>query len=126
VRAGGGVVWRDNGGVFEILLVHRGAQDDWTMPKGKPDRGESDEDCARREVEEETGLVCELQDEAGEVRYIDGYGRPKVARYWWMRPLHGEFAPDDEVDAVEWLALPDALARLTHAHDREFLANLRQ
>ena len=44
-----------------MLVVHRPAYGDWTFPKGKCERGESDEDCALREVEEETGLVCELE-----------------------------------------------------------------
>ena len=50
---------RDENGVREVVLVHRPAYDDWTLPKGKAYKGESDEDCALREVEEETGLRCE-------------------------------------------------------------------
>ncbi len=56
VRAAGGIVVRDG----RVLLVHRPKYDDWTLPKGKAEAGESDEDCALREVREETGLECEL------------------------------------------------------------------
>ena len=85
VRAAGGVVWRRaTDGEAEILLVHRPKYDDWTFPKGKCDAGEDDETCARREVEEETGLLCELGAELPSTEYIDPKGRPKVVRYWAM------------------------------------------
>jgi 8-oxo-dGTP diphosphatase len=107
VRAAGGLVVRDG----TVLLVHRPSYDDWSFPKGKCDDGESDAECALREVEEETGLRCELLDELGETRYRDGKGRPKVVRYWRMRALAGDFAPHDEVDEIRWVT-PDAAAEL--------------
>jgi 8-oxo-dGTP pyrophosphatase MutT (NUDIX family) len=58
IRAAGGVLIRPGGSGVEVLVVHRPKYDDWTFPKGKADRGESDEKCALREVEEETGLRC--------------------------------------------------------------------
>ena len=86
VRAAGGIVLRDRDGETEIVLVHRPKYDDWTLPKGKAHRGESDEDCALREVEEETGLRCELEGDPVDVSYHDSLGRPKVVHYWRMRP----------------------------------------
>jgi 8-oxo-dGTP diphosphatase len=56
VRAAGGVVWRTGTGQIELLLVHRPKYDDWSFPKGKCEDDEPDEDCALREIEEETGL----------------------------------------------------------------------
>ena len=58
VFAAGGVVCRQSGDTVEVLLVHRPRYDDWSLPKGKLDPGESFEDAALREVEEETGLRC--------------------------------------------------------------------
>jgi 8-oxo-dGTP pyrophosphatase MutT (NUDIX family) len=56
VRAGGGIVWRrGEGGVVEIVLVHRPVYDDWSFPKGKLQPGETEAHAALREVQEETG-----------------------------------------------------------------------
>lgn len=123
VRAAGGVVWREQDGAVDVLLVHRPAYDDWTFPKGKADRGESDEACALREVEEETGLTCLLDGELGETGYVDPKGRQKVVRWYAMRPLAGEFAPHREIDDARWLGMDEAAAALTYDRDRELLAH---
>lgn len=128
VRAAGGIVWRRSAdGEPEVLLVHRPRYDDWSLPKGKREPGESDESCARREVLEETGLRVELGDPLPDVRYEDHRGRPKVVRYWVMRPLDEPepFVPNDEVDEIRWCSLRDARKRLSYDHDRDLLAAVR-
>lgn len=121
VRAGGGVVWRhagDDAGRLELLLVHRPRYDDWTFPKGKCDAGESDEACAAREVEEETGLRCILGPELATTRYVDNQGRDKVVRYWTMTvEAQLDWAPGDEVDEQAWVPVDEVGARLTYARD---------
>jgi 8-oxo-dGTP pyrophosphatase MutT (NUDIX family) len=119
VRAAGGVVTRDgSSGRPEILLVHRPKYDDWTLPKGKAEPGESDEACAFREVEEETGLACELGEEVAVVEYEDAAGRPKRVRYFAMTPPDGvEAAPQNEVDAVDWFTRERALETLSYGRD---------
>ncbi len=124
VRAAGGVVWRPGPHGPEVLLVHRPRYDDWSLPKGKRDPGETDEECARREVEEETGLVCRLGAELAATRYRDRHGRPKVVRYWAMEVVGGTFAPNDEVDQIAWLELDPARRRLSYPHDRPVLDDL--
>lgn len=123
MRAAGGVVWRRPvAGEVEILLVHRQGRDDWTLPKGKVEPGESDENCAVREVEEETGLRCALGPEIGFVSYRDQRDRPKRVRYWGMKVDAGEAAPRHEVDAVRWVPLARAAGELTYPGDRALLA----
>jgi 8-oxo-dGTP diphosphatase len=107
-----------------VLLVHRPKYDDWTFPKGKADEDESDEHCALREVEEETGLRCSLDRELRSSSYRDSKGRPKHVRYWLMRPEAGAFTPTDEIDEVAWLTVPDAECRLTYERDRDVLAGV--
>lgn len=120
VRAAGGLVQRDG----KVLLVHRPKYDDWSFPKGKCDDGEGDEACALREVEEETGLRCELLDEIGTTSYRDAKGRPKTVRYWRMEAVEGEFVPQPEVDEIRW-ETPDAAAgMLTWSRDVPLLERL--
>ncbi len=120
VHAAGGIVERDG----LIAVVHRPRYDDWSLPKGKLDRGESSQEAALREVREETGLVCELGAELEQVRYRDLRGRPKTVRYWRMTVLEGEFAANEEVDELRWLTPADAAALLTYQHDRELVQAL--
>ena len=122
VRAGGGIV-RRRGPVelWEIVLVHRPRYDDWSLPKGKVITGETVDEAALREVEEETGFVCRLVRPFGEVTYRDGKGRVKGVWYWVMEVLTGRFAPSTEVDAMRWVTVPEALHLLTYPHDRGLL-----
>lgn len=127
VEAGGGVVVRRRAdGVPETLLVHRPKYDDWSLPKGKLDDGESHAAAALREVEEETGYQCRRGRELSDVRYRDHKGRPKRVRYWLMHPVDGEgrFAPFHEVDAIRWVPLGQADRALTHQHDRDLLVEV--
>ena len=128
VRAAGGIVIRRTPkGAWQVLLVHRPRYDDWSLPKGKADPGERDEETALREVEEETGLRCILGAPAGRTRYRDSKGRDKVVHYWLMEPesdvaaADGTFVPNDEVDAVRWCSVAEATSRLSYAHDRKLL-----
>src|SRR5438552_18007751 len=119
VRAAGGVVHRD----ATVLVVHRPRYDDWAFPKGKALDGESDEDCALREVYEETRLQCELERELSATTYIDANGRPKRVRWWLMRPAADDgFTPGEEVDELRWLTVGEAAELLTYELDRSLLA----
>jgi 8-oxo-dGTP diphosphatase len=122
VRAAGGVVWRRNkDGDLEVLLVHRPKYHDWSLPKGKLDEGESWEEAALREVEEETGFQVALADELPSTDYHDRFGRPKHVRYWVMDVRGGEFEPNREVDEVRWLPVAAAAEALSYARDRDVL-----
>jgi 8-oxo-dGTP diphosphatase len=122
VKASGGVVYRRANDGIEILLVHRPRYDDWSLPKGKLDRGESWEDAAIREVEEETGLRCALGHELSPVAYRDNKDRAKVVRYWLMEPAEAaEFEPNDEVDEMRWVEVAAAGSLLSYPHDAELL-----
>jgi 8-oxo-dGTP diphosphatase len=125
VAAAGGVVWRpaDEGGAaggIEVAVAHRPRYDDWSLPKGKLDRGEDLLTAAVREVGEETGLVVLLGRRSARTSYPVAQGTKRVD-YWLMRAVGGGFEPNDEVDQLRWL--PPAAARqlVTHEHDRAVL-----
>lgn len=124
VLAAGGVVWRMQGSSVQIVLVHRPRYDDWSLPKGKVDPGETDEEAALREVEEETTVRAMLGQELPETTYLDRSGSFKRVRYWAMTVLSGEPAGANEVDVAEWVELGEAGSRLSYPHDLAVLEAL--
>jgi 8-oxo-dGTP diphosphatase len=122
ILAAGGVVWRRDGdGRLEVAVIYRPKYDDWTLPKGKLDPGESFEEAALREVEEETGLRCKPLSELPHVSYLDRKARRKLVRYWLMEPLEGKFEPHGEVDELRWVTPAEADEQLTYPHDKQLV-----
>lgn len=121
VDAAGCVVWRTVSHGSEVLVVHRPRYDDWSLPKGKLDAGETFLDAAVREVEEETGCTGTIGTELAPVRYLDHKERDKIVRYWMMRADDSfdvtSFEPNDEVDQLAWMSLDEAKKVLTYEHD---------
>jgi 8-oxo-dGTP pyrophosphatase MutT (NUDIX family) len=119
------VVWRRLNGRVEIALCGRSSEGLWALPKGTPDPGESLEDTALRETEEETGLRVELGDKVGVIEYwfqADGYRWHKYVHHWLMQPTGGHLdAHDHEFDLVEWVPAGDAVARLTYENERRIV-----
>jgi 8-oxo-(d)GTP phosphatase len=128
IQAAGAVVWRGpvNGdgtpsGKTEVVLVHRPRYDDWSLPKGKVERGEHVLRAAVREVAEETGLRVVLGRALPESTYPVTGGMKRVS-YWAARCVESErFTPGDEVDQVDWLAVDEARQRLSYERDRWLL-----
>src|SRR6266446_3216411 len=123
VLAAGGIVLR--GGETPLIAVVRlRKRNEWVLPKGKLDDGETARDAAMREVVEETGHEVSVHEFLGTLVYESG-GRSKVVHYWRME-TNGEqlYELMDDVKAVEWLALDAAVERLSRAYERVFLANV--
>jgi 8-oxo-dGTP pyrophosphatase MutT (NUDIX family) len=122
IRAAGGLLWRDGARGRELAIVHRPRRRDWSLPKGKLERGEGFRAAALREVREETGHAARLLGFAGYTLYV-AKRRPKVVLFWHMAADGASaFEPSAEVDQVEWLAAADAIRRLTHPNERRLVA----
>ena len=120
VRAAGGVLWRPSPDGVEVALVHRPRYDDWSLPKGKLERGEHALAGALREVREETGSDAVAGRTLGSSSYRvlqNGHELPKTVRWWAMRARSGRFVPGDEVDELRWLGPRQAEALLTAGRD---------
>lgn len=107
----------------EVLIVHRPHHDDWSLPKGKLDKGETPDLTAVREVAEETGVTIRLSRPLPDIRYHVGE-RPKVVHWWLGIVLEDgteKRAADGEVDEVRWVRLEKARELLTYADEQELL-----
>jgi 8-oxo-(d)GTP phosphatase len=127
VLAAGAVLWRTNGAgaAPEIAIIHRPRYDDWSLPKGKVEPGETEPVTAVREVREETGFTAHLGRRLIAVSYPVEQGVKKV-RYWAARCVDGSFAPNDEVDELKWLPFGDAMQQLGYPHDRKVLRHFEK
>lgn len=123
VRAAGGLVMRVTPkGRIKVLVVHRPRYDDWGLPKGKLDPGETDEQAALREVLEETGYLCRIVAPLTETAHDTKRGLKTVA-WFAMKPLpvSAGFAPNDEIDEVKWLSPERAAAKVDYENDRNLI-----
>jgi len=119
--AGGVIVDTDAKGKMLVALIHRPHREDWSFPKGKLDPGETFEECALREVVEETGLTCRLDRFVGVTEYTHRKGRPKIVAYWLMSVESGEFTVNDEADEIRWCTIKEAMKLATYDRDIELL-----
>jgi 8-oxo-dGTP diphosphatase len=123
VLAAGGIVLRREKTPL-IAVVRLRKRDEWVLPKGKLDDGETPRDAAEREVLEETGHDVSVHEFLGTLVYESG-GRSKVVHYWRMETNGGQaYELMDDVRAVDWLPLDAAVERLSRTYERAFLANV--
>jgi 8-oxo-dGTP pyrophosphatase MutT (NUDIX family) len=121
IDAAGAVLWRPGPDeTVEIAVIHRPRYDDWSLPKGKTDPGETEPVTVVREVFEETGHRAHLGRRLHSVSYPIEQGTKRV-RYWAARSVGGEFTPGREVDELLWLPVSDATNKLSYEHDRKVL-----
>lgn len=123
ILAAGGIVLRRSE-TLRIAVVRLRKRNEWVLPKGKLDHGETARQAAEREVLEETGHAVQMHEFLGTLTYSSGAGG-KVVHFWRME---AEAAPSralmNDVKEVDWLPLEEALERLSRSHERAFLAEV--
>lgn len=127
VLAAGALLWREGRRGLEVLLVHRPRYDDWSIPKGKLDRGETFPAAAVREVEEETGYRVRLHRPLPTSVYLLPDGRTKIVQYWTATVRAKTAAgprSKGEIDETRWVRLKEAEKLLTRPTDQVPLAAL--
>ena len=129
VLAAGALAWREKGEGVQVLLVHRPRYDDWSIPKGKLDKGETFPAAAVREVAEETGYRVRLHRPLPASVYLLPDGRTKLVQYW-TATVRAKVAPGPqsrgEVDEVRWVPLDEAERLVTRQGDQVPLVTLRR
>lgn len=124
IKAAGGIIQRASERGDEVLIVYRKQEKDWTLPKGQVKDGESFQEAALREVEQETGCSCQLGSYLGTISYADN-GTPKVVMFWKMSVLQEKsVAENEEIGEAVWMQVPAAIQRLSHTQEKALLSHL--
>ena len=122
VPAAGAVLYRMDGHTPHCAVVHRPRYDDWSLPKGKVDAGESLPVTAVREIAEETGYTAALESRIGTTAYPVKENTRKEVTYWSALAHGGEFVPNSEVDDIRWLPVDRAKELVSYGLDRKILS----
>jgi 8-oxo-dGTP diphosphatase len=124
IKAAGGILQRSTPRGDEVMVVYRKRHQDWTLPRGKVKDGESFQEAAMREVEDETGCSCRIGNYLGTISYSDN-GVPKVVLFWKMTLVEEKGDKNNEqIGEALWLQVPAAIERLTHAQEKALLSRV--
>jgi 8-oxo-dGTP diphosphatase len=124
IKAAGGILRRSTPRGDEVMVVYRKRHQDWVLPRGKVKDGESFQEAAMREVQDETGCSCRIGNYLGTISYSDN-GVPKVVLFWKMTLVEDKGArKSEEIGEALWLQMPAAIERLTHAQEKALVSRI--
>jgi len=124
ILAAGGIVVKD-GGEPLIAIVRLRKNRTWVLPKGKLKLNEDAFTAAQREVREETGHDISAHEFLGTMSHEVRNGRLKIVQFWRMS-AEGDRVHElmQDIQAVRWLPLDQAIGKLSHAHEQTFLSSI--
>ncbi len=115
----------DGMNIVEVALVGRSHSGIWALPKGTPQPGETTEQVAVREAQEETGLLVRLIAYIGSISYTfvrDSVRYHKQVRHYLLEAIGGDTSLHDaEYDVVQWFSLHEAGRHLTYHNEVHIL-----
>jgi 8-oxo-dGTP diphosphatase len=124
IRAAGGIIQRVTPHGDEVLIVFRKRHQDWALPKGEVQDGESFQEAAIREVEQETGCTCELGNYLGTISYAD-HGTPTVVMFWKMNVVRESATSEtQQIDQAVWIDVPSAIQKLSQTQEKALLSRI--
>ena len=127
IESAGGVVIRSGKADAEVVLCGRSQPEEWRLPKGTPEPGESHEETAVREVLEETGLQVGILESLGHIEYMFKAKSNhevclKRVYFYLMECIGGSTDEHDrEFDLVEWFNADVALQKISFAAEADIL-----
>lgn len=122
VSAGGVLLRNGSDGRREVCIILQARWGDWTLPKGKIEKGEHLVACALREVLEETGCSATVIDYLGSISYFVEANVPKSVHFWAMELVDSEAQPPDgEADGIVWVPIDDVMGHLSWDADRSMV-----
>lgn len=125
LQKAGGILLRTNAlGERELFVIHRPRYDDWSLPKGHIDEGESPEDAAIREIREETGMQCHVETDLPDYIYQLPDGTNSVVKMFMCETIDDKqtFAPEDsEVDTGQWMSVEEAVECISYPSLSDYL-----
>lgn len=124
--SGGAVIDLRDGAPFVAMIATRGRLR-WGLPKGAVSSGETSEQAALREVQEETGLDAEIIGTLDTIEYFFRAGDTLIQKrvdFYLMRYTGGTMTPQlSEVDDVEWVPLAEAIVRASFESEKKLLSS---
>ncbi len=127
IEAAGGILWKGTSSGRKLAIIHRQRYDDWSLPKGRREPGESWQETALREVWEETGCPATLGEFIGSTSYVINGQTPKVVLFWHMTVQKNcKFQPNEEVDRIKWVSPRKALKLLNYEDERRIVSKALQ
>lgn len=124
-HSSGGAVVAVRDGVPHVAMIATRGRSRWGLPKGAVSKGETSEQAALREVQEETGLEAKIVKPLDTIEYFFRAGDALIRKrvdFYLMLHTGGTMTPQlSEVDDVEWVPLSEAIERASFDSERKLL-----